>query len=156
MKPTRPGAVSPASAIDSLADSRADALGSPSKPEPGREDVRREQAERERDDRHREEVGQRAQREPAGAREVAERGDADHDREEDHRAGDGLDQLDEGVGQPLGLLRRARRHQAEDDAEADRDDDPEPQLLEQPSLPHGRAWYPLTELSARAADLPGG
>ena len=35
MKPTSPGCVSPASAIDSLADSRADAVGSPSKPEPG-------------------------------------------------------------------------------------------------------------------------
>ena len=35
MKPTRPGAVSPASAIDSFAASCAEALGSPSKPEPG-------------------------------------------------------------------------------------------------------------------------
>ena len=35
MKPTRPGAVSPASAIDSLADSRAAAVGSALKPEPG-------------------------------------------------------------------------------------------------------------------------
>ena len=34
MKPTRPGAVSPASPIDSLAP-RAASLGSPSKPEPG-------------------------------------------------------------------------------------------------------------------------
>ena len=35
MKPTRPGAVSPASAIDFSAAFWADALGSPSKPEPG-------------------------------------------------------------------------------------------------------------------------
>ena len=101
-----------------------------------REDVGHEQAERQRDHRHREEVGQRAQREPARAREVAERGDADHDREEDHRAGDGLDQLDEGVGEPLGLLRRARRDKAEDDPRHDRHDDPEPQLLEDSPLSH--------------------
>ena len=35
MKPTSPDSVPPASAIDSLALSRADSLGSPSKPEPG-------------------------------------------------------------------------------------------------------------------------
>ena len=156
MKPTRPGAVSPASAIDSLAASRADALGWPSKPEPGREDVGRDQAQRERDHRHREEVGQRAQREPARAREVAERGDADHDGEEDHRAGDGLDHLDEGVGEPFGLLGLSRRDKAEDDARADRDDDPEPQLLEDSSLSHAGALVPAAELSARPADLPGG
>ena len=156
MKPTRPGAVSPASAIDSLAASRADAVGSPSKPEPGREDVGRDQAERERDDRHREEVGERAQREPARAREVAERGDADHDRDEDHRAGDRLDQLDEGVGQPFRLLRRPRRDEPDDDAEGDRDDHPEPQLFEDPSLLSWPAWYPLIELSARTGRQQGG
>ena len=59
----------------------------------------------ERDDRHREEVDERLAREPAGLREAADRRDADHDRDEDHRPGDRLDDLDERLGQPLGLLR---------------------------------------------------
>ena len=70
------------------------------------DDVAREQAEPERDDGHREEVAERAQREPARARHVAERRDADHDGHEDDGTGDGLDQLNERLGQPLGLQRR--------------------------------------------------
>ena len=57
--------------------------------------------------RHREEVGERAQREPAGAREVAQRRDADDDRDEDHRSGDRLDQLDERLREPFRLRRRS-------------------------------------------------
>src|SRR4029079_9986822 len=84
------------------------------------------------------EVRERAQRESAGAREVAERGDADHDRDEDHWAGDRLDQLDEGFGQPLRLLSRPWSRDPDDDAEGDRDDHPEPQLFEDSSLSHIR------------------
>ena len=97
-------------------------------------EVADEQAERERDDRHREEVDERAQREPAGAREVAERRDADHDGDEDHRAGDGLDELDERVGEPLAPSRPASGATSpNDDAGGDRDEHPEPQLGVEPA-----------------------
>ena len=114
MKPTRPGR-----GVARLGDrllgrlARAPRVGSAVEAAARREEVGRDQAERERDDRHREEVGERAQREPAGAREVAERRDADDDRDEDHRPGDRLDQLDEGLGEPFRLRGRSGRDEPE-------------------------------------------
>jgi hypothetical protein len=72
----------------------------------------------------------------------AQRRDADHDRHEDDRSRDGLDQLDEGVGEPLGVLGGVGRHQAEDDAGGDRHQHEEPQLRVQPA-----AWAILGNFS---------
>jgi hypothetical protein len=99
----------------------------------GLDDVAGEQPERKCDDRGDEEVAERAYREAAGAGEVAERRDADHDGDEDDRAGDRLDQLDERVGQPLGLDRLLLEQQPEGDAEHDCDQHPEPQLAVDPA-----------------------
>jgi hypothetical protein len=97
-------------------------------PGAGAHDVRREEPERERDDRRAEEVGQRPQRQAARAGEVAEGRDTDHDGDEDHRPGDGLDELDEGVGQPLRLDGGVGHGQAEHDAGGDGDEHPHPEL----------------------------
>ncbi|MCO5561355.1 hypothetical protein L7F22_014976 [Adiantum nelumboides] len=92
------------------------------------EQVARDEPHRQRDDGHHQEVAQSPQREASGAGQVAQRGDADDDGAEDDRADDDLDHLDEGVGQPLGLLGEPGGEEAHQDAGDDADDDPEPEL----------------------------
>ena len=116
MNGTRP--CSPASPISSSAVGARGVVRRALEPAARGDEVADDQAERERDDRHREEVDERLRGEPAGLGQAADRGDADHDGDEDHRAGDGLDDLDEGVGEPLRLLRRLRRDEPERDARA--------------------------------------
>src|SRR3954466_3401098 len=130
----------PASEIDSFAASRPAALTEPSKARAGLDDVRREQAQRQRDDGRAEEVGERPQREAAGAGEVAQRRDADHAGDEDHRDGHRLDEVDEGVGEPLGLLSAVGCDEAEDDPGGDRDEHPEPELGDEALMARARPF----------------
>jgi hypothetical protein len=101
----------------------------------GLDQVAREQAEAERDHRRDEEVAERASRQAARLRHVPQRRDADDDRQEDHRRGDRLDELQEGVGEPLRLLRCSGGGEAEDRSGRDRHYHPEPQLRRHAATP---------------------